>query len=266
MPEGDTAWRTARNLELALVGRRLVRSDIRVPAFAAVDLSGERVEASFARGKHLLLRVGERWTVHSHLRMEGAWHVYAHGERWRRPAHQARIVLDTEDRQAVGFELGVLELLGREREAQALDYLGPDILAPDWDADAALDRLLGDPGVPVFVALHDQRRLAGLGNEYVTELCFVSGVDPRTPVGVLGRERMIAMLALARRMITANRDRVERTFTGDTRPGRRTWVFGREGQPCRRCGTAVQRTMLGADALHERVACWCPRCQPMLAP
>src|SRR5580692_11312449 len=92
MPEGDSVYRVARVLHDALAGRKLDRCDIRVPAFATVDLVGERVESVTSVGKHLLHRIGE-FTIHSHLKMEGSWEVYAANARWRHPAWQARAIL-----------------------------------------------------------------------------------------------------------------------------------------------------------------------------
>ena len=105
MPEGDTVWRTARRLHDALAGRALTRSDFRVPQWATLDLSGVTVDEAVSRGKHLFVRAGDV-SLHTHLKMEGAWHVYPPGGRWRRPAHTARVVLENADHQAVGFSLG----------------------------------------------------------------------------------------------------------------------------------------------------------------
>lgn len=260
MPEGDTVHRAARNLAAALDGAVLTRCDVRVPKYATVDLTGERIDSVVARGKHLLMRIGD-YTIHSHLKMEGSWHLYARdgAQKWRRPAYAARIILETADWQAVGFELGLLEVLRREDEEDAVGYLGPDLLGPDWDPAEALVRLRADPERAIGLALLDQRIMAGLGNVYRAELCFLRGVLPTRPVGESGDlERMIA---LAHRLISANRDRTERTTTGNLRPGQQVWVYGREGRPCRRCGTPIQRGELGDDALQLRVTYFCPRCQ-----
>jgi len=258
VPEGDTVWRTAHHLDEALTGTTLTRTDFRVPAYATYDLSGLRVDEVVSRGKHLLIRVDE-FSIHSHLKMEGAWHVYRHGSRWRRPAFQARVVLENSECQAVGFSLGIMEVLARDRENKAVGHLGPDVLGPDWDTAEAQRRINADPGRPVFVALHDQRNLAGFGNEYVNELCFLSGVLPTRPVGEL--PDLSRILDRGRRMILANRDRVERTMTGDTRPGRMHWVFARSGKPCRRCGTTIRSGELGARLTQMRITYWCPYCQ-----
>jgi endonuclease-8 len=258
MPEGDTVFRTARSLDTALHGAVLTRSDFRVPRFATVNLAGETVHEVVSRGKHLLIRVGES-SIHSHLKMEGSWHLYRPGSRWKRPAWQARAILETEGWVAVGFDLGVLEIFPRSDETALLDYLGPDLLGDDWDAEEALHRLAQHPERPIAVALADQRTLAGLGNEYVNELAFLRGVLPTTPVGEVAD--LSAMIDLAKRLIEANRDRDLRTTTGNTRAGERSWVYSREGLPCRRCGTRILRGELGRTELELRVTYWCPHCQ-----
>lgn len=258
MPEGDTVFRTARTLDQALHGELLTRCDLRVPAFATVDLAGERMHEVASRGKHLLMRVGEA-SIHSHLKMEGAWHLYRHGSRWQRPAFQARAVLETDDWVAVGFDLGLLEVLPLAREAEQLAWLGPDLLGADWDADEAVRRIRSEPEKPIAVALADQSNLAGLGNEYVNELCFLRGILPTRPVAAV--TDVPALVALAHRLILANRDRNERTTTGNTRRGAQSWVFSRAGQACRRCGIRIESGSLGRNELELRNTFWCPRCQ-----
>ncbi|QJU52375.1 Fpg/Nei family DNA glycosylase [Herbiconiux sp. KACC 21604] len=261
MPEGDTVYRTAVHLNTALAGRVLTVCDLRVPKYASVDLSGETVDEVVSVGKHLLTRVGG-YSIHSHLKMEGSWHVYRHGTKWRRPAFQARAVLENTEWVTVGFDLGTLEVVERDREDEVVGYLGPDLLGPGWDAgsvDEAVRRLGEDGEREIDVALLDQRNLAGLGNVFVNELCFLRGLLPQRPVAESGD--LVSIVELGHRLITANRDRVERTTTGDTRPGRQTWVYGREGRPCLRCGTRIRRGALGANELSERVTYWCPRCQ-----
>jgi len=257
MPEGDTVYQAARRLDRALGGEGLTPTDFRVPAYATVDLSGQRMDEVVSRGKHLLMHVGEH-TIHSHLKMEGSWEVYPPEGRWRHPAYQARAVLTTEDVQAVGFQLGVLEVLPRDREEDVVGHLGPDLLGPDWDPEEALRRLSAHPDVPVAVALLDQRNLAGLGNVYANELCFLRGMLPTRPVS---EADLPAAVDLGHRLITANRDRTVRVTTGDTHRGRNTWVYGRRGQPCRRCGTPIRSGSLGRTELEERVTYFCPVCQ-----
>lgn len=263
MPEGDTVYRTAVHLGAALTGRVLTGCDVRVPRYATVDLTGETVDSVASRGKHLLIRAGGS-VIHSHLKMEGAWHVYAAGSRWRRPAFEARIVLRTDGWQAVGFALGTLEILPRDREEEIVGYLGPDLLGPDWDAAEALRRLEAEPDRAIGLALLDQRNLAGLGNVYRNELCFLRGVLPTRPVREV--QDLPRLVDLAKRTLEANKNRVERTLTGDTRRGRQDWVYGRAGRPCRRCGTPIAAGTLGdpvrpGRGATDRDVYWCPRCQ-----
>ena len=258
MPEGDTVYRTARVLNAALAGRLLDRCDLRVPAFATVDLTGERVESVTSIGKHLLHRIGE-FTIHSHLKMEGSWEVYPAEARWRHPAWQARAILGVPGTVAVGFQLGELDVVPREREHELIGYLGPDLLGDIWNLDLAVSNLTADPDRPIGLALLDQRVMAGLGNVYRNEVCFLRGVLPTRPVGQVSDPS--ALVQLAQRVILANRDRVERTTTGDLRRGRRTWVHGRENEPCLRCGTSIRRGALGDTELTERQTFFCPTCQ-----
>lgn len=258
MPEGDTVWRTAHHLHAALAGHALTLSDFRVPTFATVDLRGDVVDEAVSRGKHLFIRVGGH-SIHTHLKMEGAWHIYRKGSAWRRPVHSARIVLETADRQAVGFSLGVTEVLARHTEDDAFSYLGPDLLGADWHLDEAVRRVTADPSRPTFLALHDQRNLAGFGNEYVNELCFLSGVDPTRPVAEISE--IGRMIDRGRTMLRANRNQVARSFTGSTRAGEQHWVFARGGRPCRRCGATILRGELGDVPTQMRNTFWCPHCQ-----
>ncbi|MGX2994160.1 Fpg/Nei family DNA glycosylase [Streptomyces sp. JNUCC 64] len=259
MPEGDTVWRTARELDEALAGHSLVRSDLRVPRLATVDLTGRTVLEVAPRGKHLLTRVEGGLTLHSHLRMDGAWRVYRPGERWRGgPTHQIRAVLGTATATAVGYRLPVLDLLRTRDEARVVGHLGPDPLGPDWDPDRVRENLLAVPGRPLGEALLDQRVLAGIGNVYRAELCFLVGATPWLPVGELPADRLSGLPALARRLLTANRDRPRRVTTGHDREP--LFVYGRAPRPCPRCGTPVRRTEWG-EGSRVRPVYWCPGCQ-----
>jgi endonuclease-8 len=258
VPEGDTVFRSARALNEALAGHVLDRCDIRVPAYATVDLTGERVESVVSVGKHLLHHIGE-FTIHSHLKMEGSWDIYRDGARWRSPAWQARAILGVPGVVTVGFRLGELEIVPREREQEVVGYLGPDILGSSWDLTVAAENLAADADRPIGLALLDQRVIAGLGNVYRNELCFLRGVLPTRPVSDVAD--LPGMVDLAHRLILTNRDRVERVTTGDLRKGRRTWVHGREHQPCLRCGTVIRQGALGDTDLTERQTFYCPVCQ-----
>lgn len=257
MPEGDTVWRAAHHLDQALAGRTLTATEFRVPRHATADLSGEVVREVVSRGKHLLLRTDDH-SVHSHLRMEGSWHLYRPTtRRWRRPMHTVRAIVRTDEWVAVGFSLGILQVLPRSAEDTAVGHLGPDVLDPGFDRETALRNLRRDPDRPVFVALHDQRNLAGFGNEYVNEILFLAAVDPHARVGDVDLE---PILDRGLRLIRANRDRVERSFTGSTRPGELHWIF--DQQTCRRCGTRIEETALGNKPTELRRTFRCPHCQP----
>lgn len=260
MPEGDTVWHTAAVLRTGLVAKTLTRCDIRVPQYATVDLTGHVVDEVLSRGKHLFIRVGEA-SIHSHLKMEGSWRVHP-VSRPSRAGHRIRILLeadggagdDTGAVQAVGIDLGTLQVLDRRQDMDVVAHLGPDLLGPDWDPERAVANLTADPNRPLADALLDQRVLAGVGNVYCNELCFVTGRLPTTRVGAVTDP--LRMVRRARDMLWLNRARWNRTTTGDTRPGRDLWVYGRGGKPCRRCGTPIARAAGG-----ERVSYWCPHCQ-----
>ena len=259
MPEGDTVWLAGRRLDDALAGQALTRSDFRVPQLATADLAGRRVDEVVSRGKHLLTRIDDDLTLHTHFRMDGAWHLYRPGDRWRGgPAWQVRVVLETEQWLAVGYRLPVVELLPRDREADAVGHLGPDLLGPDWDADEAVRRLAADPAREIGQALLDQRNLAGVGTLYQAEVLFLEGRSPWTPVRDVD---LASTVERAHRLMDLNKEHPWQTTTGQRGRGRDHWVFGRTGRPCRRCGTPVASAEQGA-APYQRITYWCPRCQP----
>ena len=249
MPEGDTVFRTAAKLRVALEGKRLTRCDVRVPRYAAVDLTGQVVDEVLSRGKHLFIRVGAA-SIHSHLKMDGAWVI----GRVRVPSYKVRIVLETADSRASGVDLGVLEVLDRAVDMEAVAHLGPDLLGEDWSASVAAANLMADPSRPFAEALLDQRVMAGVGNVFANELCFVFGLRPDTAVAEVTDPLRVAQRS--QQMLWANRLRVNRTTTGNTRPGQDVWVYGRAGLGCRRCGTPIE-----TDKTGDRVTYWCPTCQ-----
>lgn len=258
MPEGDTVWRTARRLDSALTGRPLTESDFRVPRWAELDLTGQTVVETVSRGKHLLTRLPEV-TVHTHLKMEGSWHIYRLASPWRSPAFQARVVLANDTWRAVGFRLGAVDVVDRSAENTLVGHLGPDLLGPDWSLEQAVLRLSAEPERALGEALLDQRNLAGIGNVYQAETCFLLGVNPCTPVGRV--DVLPQLVDKARRLLLINKDRPDQVTTGNLRHGQRLWVYGRRGQPCRRCGTKIRSVEAGAGGI-DRVTYWCPRCQP----
>jgi endonuclease-8 len=261
MAEGDTVFATAARMHDALAGRALTSTDLRVPRFATADLSRQVVREVAARGKHLFVRTERDVSVHSHLGMDGSWRLYEPGERWSGRAFEVRAVLATEDRIAVGHRLRRLEVIRTTAEAQLLAHLGPDVLGPDWDAAETTRRLVASPSREVGDALVDQSVMAGPGNVYRSEVCFLAGVDPRTPVGSLADPSQI--VDLMRSLMDRNRAGGRRVTTGDPTPGHELWIYGRGGRPCRRCGTPI-RSFARGPRTQERITFACPGCQPVL--
>jgi endonuclease-8 len=256
MPEGDTIHRTAATLRRVLAGREL--TGFRAPRLRPpLPAPGTRVERVEARGKHLLIRFADGRTLHTHMRMNGSWHTYRLGERWRRSPGAARAVLETSEGVAVCFAAPVVELLDDRDLARhpQLSRLGPDLCAPDADLDEAMARLASlDPATEVGDALLDQRVACGIGNVYKSEVLFASRMDPFAAVGTLDEPTRRGLFETAA-------DLLRRNFEGGPR---RTVpeglaVYDRAGRPCRRCGTAIVSRRQGEDA---RTTWWCPACQP----
>lgn len=281
MPEGDTIFRTAHTLNLALAGHPVVRFASVYPALTRVDedapIAGRTITRVESRGKHLLLHVGPAvaaatgpagpLVLRSHMRMSGSWHLYRHDDRWAR--QRARITIDTDVWIAVAFDVHDAEWLDSTALARhpALRALGPDLLAGDFDAGAALTRLRSSADALIADALLDQRALAGIGNVYKSETLFMEGIHPATPVSALADDALRALIARAHRLLTANAAgdgrgmetyRGLRKTTDRSHPSERLWVYGRGGRPCRRCGTPISFTRMGRDV---RGTYWCERCQ-----
>jgi endonuclease VIII len=261
MPEGNTVWLTARSLHKALAGHPLVVAELRIGDLATTDLTGQRVHEVVARGKHLLIRLDTGGTLHNHLRMDGAWRVYPAGRRSTDPRDHVRVILGTDTATAVGYRVHDIALLPTTAEDTVVGHLGPDMLGPDWDGAEATRRLAAESDRSIGEAILDQRNLAGAGNVYKAETCFLRGVSPWTPVGDVPDLR--GLVNLVARLLQANRERYDHVTTGDARPGRRTWVYDRAGRPCLRCGAAVQVAWQGDPA---RISYWCANCQPGPSP
>jgi endonuclease-8 len=267
VPEGDSVYRLARRLDRSLTGRVVTRSDLRVPAHATADLAGRRLLEQATHGKHLLTRLAGDLTLHTHLRMDGSWTVTRPGRRLpSRLQPDVRVVLevDTGD-TAYGIRLPVVELVRTSEEHQVVGHLGPDPLRDDWDLDEAVRRFSHDPARPLVAALLDQRLVAGWGNLWANELCFLRGLSPWTPVGEVDVPALLRLGARALRF-SATTDRGHQVTTGNTRPGEQHWVAGRAGRPCLRCGTTVQVVAEVAGDPERRRTWWCPTCQPGPAP
>ena len=263
MPEGDTVWLHAKQLNDALAGTTLTGSDFRLPRLATTDLAGSTVREVVSRGKHLLIRISTPgtgdWSLRSHLRMDGTWRIFAPGARWSgRPAHTIRVVLTTPTVTAVGFHLHDVALVPTAEEKTLVGHLGPDLLGPDWDEAEAVRRLAVEPDRTIGEAVLDQRNLAGLGTVWRAELLFLRGVNPWTPVQHVD---LLALVRLARRLLMANRNQWAQVTTGNARRGQELYAYGRFGEPCRRCRTPISRAEQGSLG-QERVTFWCPTCQP----
>lgn len=269
MPEGDSVYRATARLHHALAGHKLLRSDFRVPQLATTDLRDYTIDAVRPRGKHLLMRLvppaGSDFqpvTLHSHLLMEGRWDVYSPAERWKRPAHTARVVLYTEYATAVGFDIAQVDLIPTGQEQDLVGHLGPDLLGADWDSEQARKNLLADPERSIGDALLDQRLLAGIGNVYRCEVLFLARAHPLTPVGRV--KNLARIVELSHRLLQVNKDRGKRVTTGDPHSREPLWVYGRAAKPCLRCGTKIQLFKLAArNTGLERDCYYCPACQEM---
>lgn len=269
MPEGDTIQRVARSLREAIGGATITAAEAHPrTGVTARLLTGRTVREVEGRAKHLLIWcAGETGEValHTHLGMTGSWHLYRPGQPWAKSAQHVTVRLDTDEWTAVCFTAPVCELLSARQVAAhpVLAALGPDLAQPEPDTGETLRRLAAQGDRPVLDVLLDQRVFAGVGNVYKSELCFLHGIHPLTPVSALDAEQRAALVADAARLLRRN---VEAPGAGriTTRPGEAgpLYVYGRGGQPCRRCGTPIRSAVLGDPA---RRTAWCPRCQPALA-
>ena len=287
MPEGDTLHRTADGLRPYLVGRPVTaaRANGPGPIPQVGRLIGSTVDSVEAIGKNLLIRFDNGLELRTHLRMNGSWHRYRPGERWRRPPARARLVLEVPGAVAVCFDAPVVELLETRAEGShpALAALGPDLLGPSFEVEDGVAEVLRRLRYPARAArsigevLLDQRALAGIGNFYKSEVLFIERVDPWARVGDLEDQALTRLIATARRLLLLNADRrarvpggrgghAERVTTDGDRSaaGQPLWVYGRAGRPCRRCGTLIARRPQGSDL--PRLTFWCPSCQVSLDP
>lgn len=268
MPEGDTVHRTAERLGLALAGQRLTLVDIRWGSIGENPVRDARVEEVLARGKHLLHRFDTGWTLHTHLRMEGSWRIEGGGSpaaarALRRP--DVRVALGTLEWTTLGLRLGEVDLVRRADEHRLVGHLGPDVLGPDWDAAVVVARLSAQRGTSVAAALLDQRNLAGVGTFWASEALFVEKVHPWQPVGGLGEDRLHALVERVHALMSRGRKHAVQSSTGEHRLDRRSFVHGRSGHPCRRCGSTIRVAPLAVGS-SERVFFSCPGCQGGPAP
>lgn len=276
MPEGDTIFRTARALSRALTGQVVTQFTSVYPALARVDattpIAGRTVEAVTSHGKHVLMHFSGGVVLRTHMRMHGAWHLYRPGERWHRPEHAMRVRLDTADWTAVGFDVPVADFVtARDLPSHApLARLGPDLLAPDVSVADVVARAQARTDGTVADVLLDQSVAAGLGNAFKSELLFLCGLHPDTRVTAVTAATWTRLYTRAVTLLRANVAepapgapvtwRGRRRTTRRDQPSAALYVYRRQGQACRRCGTRILGARTGPDA---RLTCWCPRCQPV---
>ncbi len=254
MPEGDTIFRVAARLRPVLVGHALVRLDA-PRATGPRPPVGTTIESVEAVGKHLLITFADGIVLRTHLRMSGSWHLYRAGERWQRPAHLVRALVEVEGWVAVCFSAPVVEL----ERSPAVGHLGPDLCRPDADLDECVRRMttLVDPSTELADVLLDQRIACGVGNVYKSEACWACRVSPRTPLAEVDDRTRRAVVETAARQLQANLGTGARQTVSGA-PGSLA-VYGRAGRPCRRCGTPIRVARTGP---HSRTTYWCPTCQP----
>ena len=277
MPEGDTIFRTARALGRALGGKPITVFRSTYPLLTRFNddtpLAGQLVERVESHGKWLLIHFSGGGTLATHMLMNGSWHIYRHGERWQQPRTNMRIVIENTDYIAVGFRVPVAEMhtaqsLLRNRKIPSSQI---DVLSPDFNAAEVLVRLQAHGNEEIADVLLHQEVIAGVGNIFKSEICFVTGINPFCTVSALTLEQLQSSIAAARKLVRANvledsgdtivtyGGRTRRT-THESDPGASLWVYGRNGEPCRRCGDPIRRRIQGPDA---RVTFWCQCCQPM---
>ncbi|WPL15198.1 DNA glycosylase/AP lyase Nei [Thiorhodovibrio winogradskyi] len=261
MPEGDTLFKIAAYLRPELCGRKLRQAVI--PTMPEAALTDSRIEAVFARGKHLFITFGNDRILRSHLGMRGSWHAYAPEEPWQNPRQRAGIVLDTGDRVFVCFNPQEVELLhGKSLRQRILNHrIGPDLLDPqiDFRSLPARASCLAAPETPLIDILLDQRIAAGIGNVYKSELLFLAGWHPLMPLKAINDAQLAALYQSASKLLASNTGAGPRITRHTHDSAGILWVYKRATQACYRCNTPIRFARLGR---HHRTTFWCPSCQP----
>jgi endonuclease-8 len=293
MPEGDTIYRTARSLQRAIGGKIVTGFETGLAKLARVNddtpVVGRTVEKVESRGKWCLIFFSGDLILVTHMLMSGSWHLYRAGERWRMGRNAMRVVIRTADWEAVGFNIPVAEFhtaRSWERSGE-VRKLGPDILSQGFTVEGGVARLAAygreNPDAEIAVVLLNQRVLAGLGNVYKSEVAFAAAVNPFRAMKTITPREMEVIVEVAQRYMKANvvdatpaskaRSPETPDGTGDgivTYSGNRQtthamdreerlWVYRRQGQECRRCGSTV---MMRKQGVQARSTYWCPECQP----
>lgn len=274
MPEGDTIYRAARTLHRALAGKAVTRFETALPKLGRVEedtpVTGRTVEKVEAHGKWMLMHFSGGLILLTHMLMSGSWHIYRPGERWKTSPREMRVVIETADMIAVAFRVPVAEFHTEEslRRRPGLSGLGPDVLGKTFDPEEALASLSSRAEMEVGEAVLSQSVLAGPGNVFKSEICFACRLDPFRKISSLTQEELERVVQKARSYMTANiaetsGDKIVtytgfRRTTGRADPYARLWVYGRAGEPCRRCGTPIEVRRQGTNA---RKTYYCPNCQ-----
>jgi endonuclease-8 len=276
MPEGDTIFRAARSLHRVLAGHPVTRFET---AYAHLDrvnvdtpIVGRTVDRVESAGKHILMHFSGGLILRTHMRMNGSWHLYRHGEKWWRGEHAMRVRIDTADWVAVAFNVPVAEFV-TPRQLETRDpvaKLGPDLLGDTFDRDEAVRRIIASGHRAIANTLLDQRIVAGIGNVYKSEVLFLGGVHPEVPSSAVPQATLEKMMDVARGLL---RDNVKDGTSGQIQTYRNlrqwnkasehdesVWVYGRRGKPCRKCGTPIEMKKMGLEA---RSTYWCPNCQSL---
>ena len=274
MPEGDAIFRAARNMHRVLAGHAVTRFET---AYAHLDrvnvdtpIVGRTIDRVESAGKHHLIVFSGDLILRTHMRMNGSWHLYRHGERWWRGPQSMRVRVDTADWVAVAFNVPVAEFVTPKELAtrDPVAKLGPDLLGREFDRDEAVRRLVASAHQPIAMSLLDQRLVAGIGNIYKSETLFLAGVNPFTPAASVPTGVLETLLDIARGLLKDNvvegaSPRIQtyrnlRMTNPASNHDESLWVYGRAGKPCRKCGTPIEMKKMGLEA---RSTYWCPNCQ-----
>ena len=282
MPEGDTIYRSARAMQRAIGGSLCTGFETGLAPLARVNddapLAGRMVEKVEARGKWLLVHFSGDLILVTHMLMSGSWHLYKTGEKWWMGKDRMRAVIRTADWQAVAFNVPVAEFHNArslERYSQ-IPKLGIDVLSDEFTVESGVAKLKAygteNPSAEIAVVLLNQRVLAGLGNVYKSEVAFAAGVNPFRAMSTITDRELEVMAEVSQKWLKVNvldgaGDGIvtysgNRRTTGASDRNERLWVYGRQGQECRRCGALVQMRKQGEQA---RSTYWCPSCQPWVA-
>lgn len=259
MPEGDTIYRAAVRVGAALTGHTLtaVSGSAGPLRSRSSQLEGSVVETVRSVGKHLLIETDAGLVIRSHMGMPGTWEIYQPGARWRHPIGAARVVLETRTATAVCFSAPDISVDTPSAIEHEISHLGPDLCADEFDREEAIRRMNAPLKATLAEHIADQRIMAGVGNVYKSEILFLERLHPEQPP-TLEPDQIERVVNRARQLLMLNRTRPNRITTAETRRGAELWVYGRGGQPCRRCRTKIESAWIGNV---ERITYWCPRCQ-----